>query len=221
MQHRPIAREEVGIQVLDDRRDVERLVANAVSVSAAVQDGNDAEDSSARGQLVYEPFSGSGTTLPRCEQENRMCRAMEIDPRFVQVLLPVRGDQPWGNVRHRPLLRAAAGKGLVVGLHAWGRVGNAMTSSGFTHAYLEDYLGNSQSIVQAQLVSLLAEGVFAQLPDLRVSLLECGFSWLPTLLLLSRFSRPPWPYWLPRDPRTSSSSPHQRSPYSRPALQGI
>lgn len=103
-------------------------------------------------------------------------------PGIVQVLLPVRGDQPWGNVRHRPLLRAAADKGLVVGLHAWGRVGNAMTSSGFTHTYLEDYLGNSQSIVQAQLVSLLAEGVFAQLPDLRVSLLECGFSWLPTLL---------------------------------------
>jgi predicted TIM-barrel fold metal-dependent hydrolase len=103
-------------------------------------------------------------------------------PRIVQVLLPVRADAPWGNVRHRPLLRAAAERGLVVGLHAWGRIGNAPTSSGMTHTYLEDYLANSQIVVQAQVTSLVTEGVFAQLPDLRVSLLECGFSWLPTLL---------------------------------------
>lgn len=103
-------------------------------------------------------------------------------PGIVQVLLPVRTDTPWGNRRFRPLLRAAAERDLVVGLHAWGRVGNAATSTGLTHSYLEDYLGNSQIIVQAQLTSLLAEGVFADLPDLRVALLECGFSWLPTLL---------------------------------------
>jgi hypothetical protein len=103
-------------------------------------------------------------------------------PGVVQVLLPVRTDAPWGNRRHRPLLRAAAERGLVVGLHAWGRVGNAPTSSGFTHSYLEDYLANSQVVVQAQLTSLVAEGVFADIPELRVALLECGFSWLSTLL---------------------------------------
>ena len=51
-----------------------------------------------------------------------------------------------------------------------------------TRTYLEDYLANSQIVVQAQVTSLVTEGVFAQLPDLRVTLLECGFSWLPTLL---------------------------------------
>jgi uncharacterized protein len=104
------------------------------------------------------------------------------EPGVVQVLLPVRTDAPWGNVRHRPVLRAAAERGLVVGLHAWGRIGNAPTSSGMTHTYLEDYLANSQIVAQAQVVSLATEGVFAELPDLRVTLLECGFSWLPTLL---------------------------------------
>jgi predicted TIM-barrel fold metal-dependent hydrolase len=103
-------------------------------------------------------------------------------PRIVQVLLPVRTDAPWGNVRHRPVLRAAAERGLVVGLHAWGRIGNAPTSSGMTHTYLEDYLANSQILVQAQVTSLVTEGVFAQLPDLKVTLLECGFSWLRTML---------------------------------------
>ncbi|WP_214403513.1 amidohydrolase family protein [Pseudonocardia lacus] len=104
------------------------------------------------------------------------------EPGVVQVLLPVRADAPWGNVRHRPILRAAAERGLVVGVHAWGRTGNAPTSSGMTRTYLEDYLANSQIVAQAQVTSLVTEGVFAELPDLRVSLLECGFSWLPTLL---------------------------------------
>ncbi len=103
-------------------------------------------------------------------------------PGIVQVLLPVRADAPWGNIRHRPVLRAAAERGLVVGLHAWGRIGNAPTSSGMTHTYLEDYLANSQIIAQAQVTSLITEGVFAELPQLRVTLLECGASWLPTLL---------------------------------------
>ncbi|MEJ2860742.1 amidohydrolase family protein [Actinomycetospora flava] len=103
-------------------------------------------------------------------------------PGVVQVLLPVRTDAPWGNVRHRPVLEAAAEHGLVVGLHAWGRAGHAGTPSGLTHTYLEDYLTNSQVAAQAQLTSLVAEGAFAAVPDLRVTFLECGFSWLPALL---------------------------------------
>ncbi|PXY22144.1 amidohydrolase family protein [Prauserella muralis] len=126
----------------------------------------------------------AGMVVPTLDTEAAVAEIERIgdDPRVVQVLLPTRTDAPWGNKRHRPLLRAAAEHGLVVGLHAWGRVGNAPTSSGLTHTYLEDYLANSQTIVQAQVASLVTEGVFAELPDLRVTLLESGFSWLPTLL---------------------------------------
>lgn len=35
--------------------------------------------------LVYEPFSGSGTTLIACSQLNRECRAMEISPAYAAV----------------------------------------------------------------------------------------------------------------------------------------
>lgn len=105
------------------------------------------------------------------------------DRRFVQVLLPVRGlDVRYGNARYHPVLEAAARRDLVVGLHAWGRAGSAPTVTGFTHTYLEDYLSNSQSIVQSQVVSLVTEGVFERVPTLRVCLAECGFSWLPPLL---------------------------------------
>ncbi len=42
-------------------------------------------NSSMVGGLVYEPFSGSGTTLIACERLGRRCYAMEIEPRYVDV----------------------------------------------------------------------------------------------------------------------------------------
>lgn len=36
---------------------------------------------------VYEPFSGSGTTLIACEQLNRRCYAIEIEPSYCQVAI--------------------------------------------------------------------------------------------------------------------------------------
>ncbi|WP_043840545.1 amidohydrolase family protein [Amycolatopsis taiwanensis] len=104
------------------------------------------------------------------------------DQRFVQVLLPVRGqDVRYGNKRFRPLLKAAERHDLVVGLHAWGRISSSPTPTGFAHSYFEDYLSNSQ-VVQGHVASLIAEGVFSELPELKVCLSECGFSWLPSLL---------------------------------------
>jgi predicted TIM-barrel fold metal-dependent hydrolase len=104
------------------------------------------------------------------------------DSRFVQVLLPVRSDARYGSRRYHPIFEAAERHGLALGLHAWGRVGHAPTQAGATHYYVEDYLANSQVLVQAQITSLVAEGVLDRFPSLRVALIECGFSWLPFLL---------------------------------------
>ena len=106
---------------------------------------------------------------------------MGDDPRFVQVLLPVRSDLPWGHKINHPIFAAARRAGFQVGLHAWGRAGKAATPSGFTTTYLEDYVGN-QPIAQAQVLSFVSEGVFERFPDLRVVLTECGFAWLAPLL---------------------------------------
>jgi uncharacterized protein len=103
-------------------------------------------------------------------------------PGFVQVLVPIRTDARWGLRRFHDLHEAIAAHDLVLGLHAWGRPGLAPTASGFTHSYFEDYLANSQVIAQAQVMSLVAEGVFDRAPSLRVALLECGFSWLAPML---------------------------------------
>jgi DNA modification methylase len=36
---------------------------------------------------VLEPFAGSGSTLIACETTNRRCRAIEIDPLYVDVVV--------------------------------------------------------------------------------------------------------------------------------------
>ena len=39
------------------------------------------------GAIIYEPFSGSGTTLVACERLGRKCRAVEISPAYVAVAI--------------------------------------------------------------------------------------------------------------------------------------
>lgn len=44
-------------------------------------------NSSDRGDVVLEPFGGSGTTLIACEKTGRIARLMELDPRYVDVIV--------------------------------------------------------------------------------------------------------------------------------------
>lgn len=43
------------------------------------------ENNSSPGQAVYEPFSGSGTTIIACEQTGRAAHAIELNPAYVDV----------------------------------------------------------------------------------------------------------------------------------------
>ena len=45
------------------------------------------ENNSSPGQAVYEPFSGSGTTIIAAEMTGRSCFAIEIDPAYVDVAI--------------------------------------------------------------------------------------------------------------------------------------
>lgn len=44
-------------------------------------------NSSRRGETVLDPFGGSGSTMIACEELGRSCRMMELDPRFVDVIV--------------------------------------------------------------------------------------------------------------------------------------
>jgi DNA modification methylase len=40
-----------------------------------------------RGGLVYDPFLGSGTTLAAAELTERVCVGIELDPKYVDVVI--------------------------------------------------------------------------------------------------------------------------------------
>ena len=103
------------------------------------------------------------------------------DKRFVQVLMLVTGDAPLGRRQYWPIYAAAARHGLPVGIHAGSSFRYPMTPVGWTSYYAEDYVNQSQAF-QTQLTSLICEGAFSKYPELRVVLLESGFTWLPTHL---------------------------------------
>jgi tRNA G10 N-methylase Trm11 len=42
-------------------------------------------DSTKPGDIILDPFLGSGTTVIACEKTGRVCRAMDLDPRYVDV----------------------------------------------------------------------------------------------------------------------------------------
>ena len=99
-------------------------------------------------------------------------------PGFVQVLLPVRHAALWGQRQFHPVFQAMAEHGLVAGLHFGGITTDAPSSSGYASYYVEEYAAEWQSFT-AQVTSLVSEGVFQVCPELRVSVLEGGFTWLP------------------------------------------
>jgi predicted TIM-barrel fold metal-dependent hydrolase len=106
---------------------------------------------------------------------------MAPDHRFVQVLLPVMGELPLGRRSLWPIYEAAARHSLPVGIHAGGAYRHAPTSVGWPSYYVEDYVAQSQ-VFQGQLMSLVYEGMFTKFPDLKVVLIDSGFTWLPSFM---------------------------------------
>ena len=43
------------------------------------------ENNSSPGQAIYEPFSGSGTTIIAAEMTGRTCHAIELEPKYIDV----------------------------------------------------------------------------------------------------------------------------------------
>ena len=44
-------------------------------------------NNSSEGQAIYEPFSGSGTTIIACESVRRSCHAIELEPKYVDIAI--------------------------------------------------------------------------------------------------------------------------------------
>jgi predicted TIM-barrel fold metal-dependent hydrolase len=101
------------------------------------------------------------------------------DPRFVQVLVNARTRDPLGRRKYWPIYEAAAAHGLPVAMHVGGF--GHFTGTGWPSFYFEIHAGHAQCL-QAQVISLVTEGVFERFPDLRMVMVEGGFGWLPPLM---------------------------------------
>jgi DNA modification methylase len=61
-------------------------------------------NNSSPGQAVYEPFSGSGTTIIACEMEGRACYAVELNPPYVDMAI-----KRWQNFTGKQAVRESDG----------------------------------------------------------------------------------------------------------------
>jgi predicted TIM-barrel fold metal-dependent hydrolase len=102
------------------------------------------------------------------------------DHRFAQVQIPPRGLEPLGRRRYWPILQAAAANGFPVALHLGGTAGHPSTGGGSPSFYHEEHHSYVQSM-EALVTSLVVEGVFERIPQLKVVLVEGGFAWIPAL----------------------------------------
>ncbi|WP_405146705.1 amidohydrolase [Nocardia salmonicida] len=103
------------------------------------------------------------------------------DDRFVQVLLLGQSELLYGRQINWPIWEAAERAGLPVAIHIGGVFRQAPTSAGWPSTYLEWYVGQ-QSNAEAQLSSLVAEGIFQKFPKTKVVISELGFNWVAPYL---------------------------------------
>jgi uncharacterized protein len=103
------------------------------------------------------------------------------DNRFVSVLVLAQGESLLGRRHYWPVWQVAEKYKLPIAIHAGSQYRQAPSSVGWPSYRYEYYLAEAQAF-QAQILSLIYEGVFVKFPALKVVLMESGVSWLPAFM---------------------------------------
>ena len=99
---------------------------------------------------------------------------------FVQVAFTPRTLEPLGRKRYWPVLEAAAAANLPVALHADVGGKRANSGAGWFATYWEEHVAYVFSM-QTLITSLIMEGAFERVPNLKIVAVEGGFGWAPSL----------------------------------------
>jgi len=121
------------------------------------------------GSIHVNPWDAEGAV--------REIDRMAAHPRMVQVMLYV-CDQAFGEPRYHPIFEAAQRHNLAVGIH---HSENSPTALGF-HRYFAEWHTLVPQVFMSEAVSLIFNGVFDKFPELKVILIEGGFSYVPHLM---------------------------------------
>jgi DNA modification methylase len=91
-----------GVNSLDPERRAEASLHPTVKPCEMVADV--ILDATGQGDIILDPFLGSGTTLIAAEKTGRRCRGIELDPRYLDVTV-----QRWQELTGKEAIHAASG----------------------------------------------------------------------------------------------------------------
>ena len=103
---------------------------------------------------------------------------------MVMVIMGATSTAPYGQKHYHPIYEAAVRHNLPVGIHpaaAGTGLAHAVSAVGYPRTYFEYHTGLPR-IFQAQLISIIAEGIFEKFRDLKWVFIEGGVSWVPQLM---------------------------------------
>ena len=169
---------EYGIlQVLAPSGSNQRNVLYGAALCAAINDWQLAEwtgrDKRLKGSLVVAQEDAEGAVAEiRRHRDNRD---------FAQVSVPSRCLEPLGRRRYWPIYAAIVETGMPLGIHSSGLGGHAPVPGGGWCSYYAEQHHLLALGMQSLITSMVIEGVFEEFPDLRVVIIEGGFTWVPAL----------------------------------------